>query len=303
MKNKKLLLLVFLCLLACKLQAQQRPVFSQYMFNGLVLNPAYAGSQKQLSATGIFRKQWVNIEGAPSTLNATVHSGFEKKEIGMGLMISNDIIGIHNDLGVYVSYAYQITMERGTLAMGIQGGFNNLNTDFNKLNLKYGRDPILFGKVSNFNPNFGTGLYYSTQTSYIGFSVPFIINNRVFQGQEIINYAKEARYYFLSAGKVFDVHPSVKLKPSTLIRVQEGAPVGFDANINVILEDIISFGTSYRSNDAVVLLFHVIANENFTFGYAYDWTLSALNPHTRGSHEIMVNYRINLTSKPCHSYF
>lgn len=302
-KKKKLFILIFLMLLAFKIQAQQRPVYSQYMFNGLVLNPAYAGSQKQLSATGIYRKQWVNIDGAPSTVNATVHSGFENKHIGMGLMVTNDVIGIHNDLGIYVSYAYQIEMEKGILAMGIQGGFNNLNTDFDKLNLKHGRDPILFGKVSNFNPNFGTGLYYSTERFYAGLSVPFLLNNRLSYKTDLINNAKEARYYFFSAGKVFDVNQSIKLKPSTLIRIQEGAPIGFDVNINVILEDIISLGTSYRSNDAFILLFHIIANENFTFGYAYDWVLSSLNPHTKGSHEIMVNYRINLTSKPCHSYF
>lgn len=285
------------------IEAQQRPVYSQYMFNGLVLNPAYAGSQKQLSATAIYRKQWVNIEGAPSTVNATVHSGFENKNVGMGFMVTNDVIGIHNDLGMYLSYAYQIKMEHGTLAMGIQGGFNNLNSDFNKLHLKHSSDPNLFGKIGNFNPNFGTGLYYSTETAYVGLSVPYLLNNKLSIRSDLINNAREARYYFLSAGKVFDLNSSVKIKPSTLLRIQEGAPVGFDANINLILEDIISFGGSYRSNDSFILLFHVIANENFTFGYAYDWVISSLNPHTKGSHEIMLNYRINLTSKPCHSYF
>lgn len=303
LKNFKLGIILGLILFASTLKAQQRPVYSQYIFNGLVLNPAYAGSQKQLSATGIYRKQWVNIDGAPSTFNATVHSGFEKKNIGLGLMITNDNIGIHNDFGLHFSYAYKIPMEHGTLSMGLQGGFNYLDTDFNKLNLKHGVDQILYGKITDFNPNFGTGLYYSTSNSYVGVSIPYIINNKIYQGGESVSYAKEARNYFVSAGKVFDLNTSVKVKPSLLLRVQEASPLGFDANINFILEEIISLGTSYRSGDSFILLFHIIANENFSFGYAYDWTLSGLNPHTRGSHEIMVNYRIKLTNSPCHTYF
>ncbi|CAN5321401.1 type IX secretion system membrane protein PorP/SprF [soil metagenome] len=284
-------------------QAQQRSLYSQYMFNGLVLNPAYAGSQKQLSATGLYRKQWVNLEGAPSTFNATVHSGFEKKKIGVGLMVNREEIGIHKDLGVYGSYAYHIVMEKGILAMGLQAGFNNLQSDFNLLTLKHGNDPILNGKISKFNPNFGTGIYYSTSTSYVGFSIPYLINNKVIQDKDVISYAREARYYFLTGGKVFDVNESVKVKPSVLLRWQEGAPLGFDANFNVILQDVITLGTSYRSSESFILLFQVKANENFSFGYAYDWVISDLNPYTRGSHEIMVNYRIKLTSTPCHSYF
>lgn len=296
----------FTCLLlltAFTVQAQQRSLYSQYMFNGLVLNPAYAGSQKQLSATGLFRKQWVNMEGAPSTFNATVHSGFEKKKIGVGLMVNREEIGIHKDLGVYASYAYQIVMDHGILAMGLQAGFNNLQSDFNLLSIKHGNDPILNGKVSKFNPNFGTGLYYSTPTAYVGFSIPYLINNKVIQDKDVISYAREARYYFLSGGKVFDVNESLKVKPSVLLRWQEGAPLGYDANFNVILQDVITLGASYRSSDSFIMLFQVKANENFSFGYAYDWVISDLSPYTRGSHEIMVNYRIKLTSTPCHSYF
>jgi type IX secretion system PorP/SprF family membrane protein len=199
----KATLVFILFIMAHAVKAQQRSLYSQYMFNGLVLNPAYAGSQKQLSATGLFRKQWVNIEGAPSTFNATIHSGFEKKKIGMGLMVNREEIGIHKDLGVYGSYAYHIVMQKGILAMGLQAGFNNLQSDFNLLSVKHGNDPILNGKVSKFNPNFGTGLYYSTSNAYVGFSIPYLINNKVIQDKDVISYAREARYYFLTGGKVF----------------------------------------------------------------------------------------------------
>jgi type IX secretion system PorP/SprF family membrane protein len=113
------------------------------MFNGLVLNPAYAGNQKQLSATGLYRKQWVNLEGAPTSMNATVHAGFAKKKVGTGLMITKDEIGVHNDVGVYLSYAYKVVMEKGVLSMGIQGGFNYLQSDFTRLSTQDPNDPVM----------------------------------------------------------------------------------------------------------------------------------------------------------------
>jgi type IX secretion system PorP/SprF family membrane protein len=283
--------------------AQQRPVYSQYMFNGLVINPAYAGSQKQLVATGVYRKQWVNLDGAPSIQVLSVHSGFEKRKIGIGFTLSNDQVGVHNDLSFYGSYAYQIKMRKGTLAMGLQAGFNNLKSDFTKVNAKNGNDPLLNIAYSKLNPNFGTGLYYSTSTAYLGVSIPFLLTNKVFKETEIITEARESRYYFITGGKVFDLDRKLKIKPSFLLRLQEGAPVGMDINTNLIIDDVVTVGASYRSNDAMVFLFNFQANENFGFGYAYDWTLSALNRYTKGSHEILVSYRINLTNKPCHTYF
>lgn len=282
---------------------QQRTVYSQYMFNGLVLNPAYAGNQKQLSATGFFRKQWVNLDGAPTSLNASVHAGFDKKNIGTGLMITKDAIGVHNDLGVYLSYAYKLVMKNGILSMGIQGGFNYLQSDFTKLSRLDPDDPVMAINITNFNPNFGTGLFYSTPTTYIGLSVPYILNNRIVDGNEVLSFAREYRYYFLTAGKVIEHSKELKFKPSMLLRIQEGAPLGFDLNMNVILNNIITLGASYRSSDSFVGLFQVQANENFAFGYAYDYTLSPLTSFSRGSHEIMLNYRIRLSNSPCHTYF
>ncbi len=284
-------------------EAQQRAVYSQYMFNGLILNPAYAGNQKQLVATGIYRKQWVNLEGAPTIQTLSVHSGFDKRKVGIGFNLSNDKIGVHNDLSFYGSYAYQLKVGKGNLAMGLQAGFNNLKSDFTKVNAKNGNDPLLNSVYNKFNPNFGTGLYYSTSTAYLGASVPFILNNTVLKETEVISEAKEARYYFVTGGKVFDLDAKIKLKPSFLVRIQEGAPVGFDVNTNFIFDKIVTLGASYRSGDAVVFLFNVQANENFGFGYAYDYTISGLNPYTKGSHEIMMSYRINFAAKPCHAYF
>lgn len=295
-------LLIFFSLSA---SGQQRPVYSQYMFNGLAINPAYAGNQKQLSATVMYRDQWVNFDGAPNTKSFSVHSGFRKRKIGLGLMIYNEQIGVHSEMALYASYAYKIEMSGGTLALGIQAGFNNLASDFYKLTLQSISDPRLTGSLKKFNPNFGTGVFYSTPTAYIGLSVPYLVNNKIVNSdvEGLLSVAREARYYFLTAGKVFDVSKNLKVKPSTLLRIQEGAPLGVDLNVNFFIDDVINLGTSYRSGDSMIFLFELALNENFSFGYAYDALISDLSHYSRGSHEIMINYRFNHSPEPCHTYF
>lgn len=301
----KIAVVIILLLSSKELTAQQRPVYSQYMFNGLALNPAYAGSQKQLSATAVYRDQWVNFDGAPTTKTFSIHTGFREKKVGVGLMVASEEIGVHKDLSLYGYYSYKIVMDKGVLSMGLQAGFNNLQSDFSKLNLDDPSDIFLTTNLKKFNPNFGTGLFYSTSTAYIGASVPYIVNNKVVNttSDDKESLAREARYYFITAGKVFDLSHRLKLKPSTLLRVQEGAPFGMDVNANVIIDDIVNLGASYRSGDSMIFLFELKLNENFRFGYAYDYVTSDLGAYTNGSHEIMLNYSINLTPTPCHTYF
>ena len=286
--------------------AQQRPVYSQYMFNGLALNPAYAGNQKQLSVSAVYRDQWVNLEGSPTTKTLSAHTGFRKKKVGVGLMVTSEEIGVHNDISIYASYAYKLVLPKGNLAMGLQVGFNNLQSDFNKLNLRDLNDPFLAGNFKEFNPNFGAGLFYSTNTGYVGISIPYIVNNKVVSVRtvdDLQSLAREARYYFITAGQVFDLNHRLKVKPSTLLRIQEGAPFGVDLNANLIIDDILNVGTSYRSGDSMIFLFELKLIENFRFGYAYDYVISDLSRYTNGSHEIMLNYSINLSPTPCHTYF
>ena len=282
--------------------AQQDAVFSQYMFNGLVINPAYTGNQDQLSATALYRKQWDNFQGAPSTQTLSAHSGIKNKNIGVGLLAARDQIGIHNETRVYLTYAYKIKMQVGTLAMGIQGGFNNLYSDYTKLNLKSEKDVLMTGTSNSFNPNFGTGLFYSTSTAYVGFSIPYIVNGKLKRASDVIEQGKQARYYFLTAGNVFTVNRFLKVKPSTLLRIQEGNAMNVDINGSLILDDIITVGVSYRSKDAVVGMFELELSDQLRFGYAYDYTTSDIGQYANGSHEFMVNFRIPHHQK-CHTYF
>lgn len=286
--------------------AQQEAVISQYMFNGLVLNPAYAGAHVQFSATATHRDQWVNFPGAPQTQTFSMHSGFLKSRVGIGMKVSKDKIGVHDDLGLYFSYAYKIKFQQGTLSMGLQAGFNDLKSDYTKLNLRSGLDNV-FGVFRKLNPNFGTGLYFRGQTFFAGISAPYLLTNNIVDEEGIVSNAKEARSYYLNAGKTFQVNKDLKVKPSFLLHFQEGAPLSFSWNTNFVIKDAVSLGLSYRSGDALILLFELALNENFHLGYAYDYTLSDINQYSKGSHELMINYRIRINKIhkgiECPSYF
>ncbi|HYG37303.1 MAG TPA: type IX secretion system membrane protein PorP/SprF [Cytophagales bacterium] len=286
-----------------KINAQQKSVFTQYMFNGLAINPAYAGSQNILNATVFYRKQWVGVEGAPNTQTASIHSSTKKKRVGLGIFIMRDEIGVHSDLNLYASYSYKIKVSRkAILSMGVQGGFNNLKSNYDKLNIRNPGDPV-FQSDNKWSPNFGAGLYYYVANkAYVGFSVPYIIKSSVLP-KDLDAIGRQARYYLLTAGYLFPLSPDLKFKPSTLIRMEEGAPLGMDLNSTFILKEFIFLGYSYRSSDSMSFLAQIQLNPNFQIGYAYDLTVSSLAKHSKGSHEFLLNYRINLFPEKCATYF
>lgn len=270
---------------------QQRPVMSTYMFNGLALNPAYAGSLNLFVGTFIHRKQWINVEGAPTSQIFTVHNSFLSNQIGGGLMVTKDKLGVHEETAVYGSYAYKIKTSAGILALGLSGGFDNRRADFDQLNILNTDDPLLTGSQSRFNPNFGTGIYFANPRLFIGVSVPYIIENSLYQVENTTTEAKESRYYYGTAGVILNINKNIKLAPSVLIRAQEQNRFGWDLNATIIFDEIAYAGISYRNGDALVFLTQMILNENFRVGYSYDATTSKLANHSKGSHEIMLIYR------------
>lgn len=305
---KKLLTLLLL-FASAGLIAQQRPIHSLYMFDPILVNPAYAGTQVQLSGTAIYRNQWVNLEGAPKTFTASIHSGFLKTKMGLGIIATNDKIGIHNDVGLYGVYSYKIKLAQfSSLSFGIQGGFNNLKSDYTLLNLKNLNDPNLAGVITKFNPNVGAGLFYRFKDVYLGFSVPQIIENKVFVNEAFgPSLSKQNRYYYIFGGLSKKLNNDFRWIPSALIRLQDDAPMSLDLNSTLVYKDAVGLGVSYRLKDGIVGLFELQINENFHVGYAYDFTTSDLNQFSSGSHEIMVNYRVKIQrihrGLPCPSYW
>ena len=304
--------LIFCGLLATGLsvRAQQYPVFTQYYFNELVINPAYAGSQVQLSATAMYRNQWVNFPGAPKTFSVSAHTALIRGKIGVGLLVNHDEIGSYSNENVYGYYSYMLRFPKATLSMGLQAGFNILGADFSKLDLQNPQDLSFSAFFNELKPNFGVGIYYNKKNWFLGASVPFMLNNAVFTSIEsFLTEIREARYYFIRGGFVtpLDATERVKINPSFLIRAQENQPLSFDFNLAFIIDDILSVGGSYRNVDALMTFIDLKLSEKLHFGYSYDWTQSEINQFSNGSHEFMLNYRVPIRklhgNVECPSYY
>jgi type IX secretion system PorP/SprF family membrane protein len=293
---KRILILCF-PLISFSLQAQQRPMQSLYMFDPLLINPAYAGTQLQLSATSIYRNQWVNFPGAPRTFTTTTHTGFKQNRVGLGLIVGSDQIGVHSENSLYFVYSYKLPLSRfdktATLSFGIQGGFNSLRSDYT---LTISREDDKFGVFRSFNPNFGAGLFLRQKKGYLGISVPYFLNSDLLNVQTAFeSSARRFRYYYITGGFTQQVTPNFKLIPSALIRMQDRAPLGFDVTLVTVLYDVVGLGASYRLGDSIIGLFELQLNENFHVGYGYDFTSSDIRLYSNGTHEIMINYRIKIT--------
>ncbi|MFT6882429.1 MAG: type IX secretion system PorP/SprF family membrane protein [Marinoscillum sp.] len=295
---KKVLFSLLLLAVALSATAQLRALTSTYPFNGLLINPAYAGSLNVLSVIAVHREQWINVEGAPSFQALTAHSSFNHNRVGVGLQVTRDQIGVHNNTSFYGSYAYKIKMSFGILSMGLQGGFDSRTSNFSDLTLFTTDDPALPATtVNRFTPNFGTGLYFANPWMYAGFSVPYILENKTFiydeNGNNVSN-ARESRYYYATGGVIFPISELLKLSPSVLFRGQEQNRFAYDITTMVIFDGIAYAGISYRNSNDITFIGQVILNENLRIGYAYDATTSEISTETSGSHEILVNYRIKL---------
>jgi type IX secretion system PorP/SprF family membrane protein len=316
--NKKwaTLLLLTLVVGSGKVWGQQEKMFSQYMFNMLSLNPAYAGSRDVLSATGIYRTQWGGIEGAPKTANFSIDMPVNRERVGIGFQAFNDQLGLENSTGFYASYAFRIKLgERSTLALGLQGGATSYRWDLTNAKLVDGGgstfDPAFSANISKVLPNFGTGIYLSNDRSYLGISVPNIIENNL-SDLDNTNRAKQRRSVYMMGGFVIG-KGSVKLKPSMLVKYinTNDAPLGIDGNLNVWFNERVAIGASYRynrfffynnekqRNDAIVGMLELQMSDQFRLGYSYDYTMNGLNHTGRfltiPTHEIMLRYEFGFS--------
>ena len=273
--------------------AQFDPQFTQYMFNELYINPAYAGSRENLSGTMLWREQWVGLNGAPSTGTLTVHAPFANKKIGAGITVMTESIGVSKRTSFSAVGAYRIPMDKNTLSFGLQLGLVNLSEDLMNLNLTTDNQfQVNTGNVTA--PNVGAGAYYSTPKWYVGLSVPRLLQNRldVTTGEAKVENRLNAKdlHYFITAGSVFGLSPSVKLRPNIMLKAVSGAPMQADISCNALINDFIWGGLAYRTGDAISALLGVQITKQLRLGYSYDFTTSALQEFNSGSHEFMLGF-------------
>ena len=263
-------------------------------------NPAYTGSRDALTATSIYRDQWVGFEGAPKTLSFSIHSPILKQNSGLGLAVIRDKIGIQDNMHVNISYAYRIDFEIGRLAMG-------LNTQINRLQMRWSDTSPLqqqdlaipYSNNDMFYVNFGTGIYFDTERFYVGLSVPKLLENKLdFMQNDAESYslAKQKRHYFAMAGGMFDINEDIKLHPAFLIKYVDNSPVEADLNLSMFFYDTFLFGTTFRTGDSFDIIGQIRLKNGLTIGYAHDFTFTRLNLHHKGTHEILLSYDFKLRS-------
>jgi len=278
--------------------AQQDAQYTQYMYNTIAVNPAYAGSRGVLSINGLHRSQWVGLDGAPRTQTINFHTPVSQR-VGVGLSIVNDQIGNGTNQDTYFDAVFSYTVPTskvGKLSFGLKAGGHSLNIDFNKL-ANY-RDDLNATGLSNidrkFSPNIGAGVYYHTDRFYAGLSVPNFLKTQHFDDAAGNNsfIAEERLNFYLITGYVFDLNPNLKFKPAALLKAVGGAPLQVDLSANFMLNEKFTLGAAYRWDAALSALFGFQITEQFMVGLAYDREITELGNSTfnDGSFEVMLRY-------------
>ncbi|AJH15391.1 PorP/SprF family type IX secretion system membrane protein [Myroides profundi] len=286
---------ISLLLIGCfqTMQAQQDPQYTQYMYNTNMINPAYAGSRGTLNVFGMYRTQWVGVDGAPKTANVSVSTPLGESGLGLGVNFTNDRIGAMDENNISVDLAYAIDLnENYKLAFGLKGTANLLSVDYTKLNIHNPTDPVSQENINNkFNPNIGAGLYMYSDKAYVGLSVPNFLTTDRYDDNDITTMRQKMHFY-LMGGYVFDVSENLLIKPAALVKAVSGAPLQVDLTANFLMYDKFTLGAAYRWDASVSALAGFQVNENLFVGYSYDFETTALQRYNSGSHEIFLRFEL-----------
>ena len=297
--------IIIICLLftASATFAQQDALFTQYMYNKLALNPAYAGSQEILSMDMITRIQWVGISGAPRTYSVTAHTPLKNPHIGLGFDAFRDDVGPTIDYGVLGSFAYRVIFPTTKLCFGVAAGIKYFDIDWNALDPKDGNDFELSNQVKNkVVPDVDFGVYYYGSRFYVGLSSKHLLQNQTNVSSTAPagvdnSYTKLLRHFYGMAGIAVPIGDNVIFMPSLLCKYVQNAPFQTDVSANFMIHNLLTLGASYRTDAAVGLLVGINLTKNLTFGYSYDIWFNALQAYNKGSHEIRLSCAFDIFDK------
>jgi type IX secretion system PorP/SprF family membrane protein len=297
MKRLSTILVILLLANINTVLAQRYTIFSQYMFNGLVLNPAYAGSHEALSVSAFHRGNFQAVEASPQTQTFSIHSPLNSERVGLGMNIIRDKAGVTDQLGAYLVYAYKIPVGNGNLSLGLQGGFINYKSALNILDIKHQDDGVLNSDIRGFLPSFGTGIYYSGKKGYLGFSAPQLLDHTIEQQNTGNRVERDFRHYFATGGFVMNLSPHLKLKPNGLLQIRQGEPLRYDINANLLIDEVIWVGASYKSINTMALILDLQLANQLRVGYSYDFGLNNSEYLQVASHEFALNYLFSVNPK------
>ncbi len=272
--------------------AQQDAQYTQYMYNTININPAYAGSRGVMSIFGLHRTQWVGLDGAPTTNAFSLNTPINNSNLGLGLSLVNDRIGPTSDNTISADISYSVPMsENYKLSFGIKASGNIFNLDTSKLTPAQANDPNLQNFNNEFSPNFGAGVYLHSDKLYFGLSVPNFLEDKKYNDNEVAVFQERMNFYAIG-GYVFDLSQSIKFKPAFLTKVVAGSPLQVDASANFLFFDKFMLGGAYRWDAAVSALAGFQVTDGLFIGYSYDMETTNLRRYNSGSHEIFLRFEL-----------
>ena len=291
-----LVLLLSLTWSSKTLYGQQLPLFSEYMFNTLEINPAYAGFKDALSITTMFRKQYTGFKTAPQSTFLSADMPIPNKRVGVGIKLLDDRDEITRTLGAQGVYAFKIpTGSNSNISLGLQGGVYSFKTDYTKVDVIDPNDPSFSQNVNSLKLNFGTGIFFNSEQFYVGLSSPNLIRNGFNKANNTGsgNDLRQEMHIYFNTGYVFPISDNLHIKPSLLIRAVNGSPISYDINTNFWIADVVGVGVSYRNKTAMVGLIDLKLIPELYLGYAYDHIISKYNIISKGSHEVILRYQFS----------
>lgn len=296
MKNS-LYILMILFVGIFEASAQQESQYTQYMYNTMTINPGYTGTRSIPSIFGLYRTQWVGLDGAPKTANLSIDTPISQNGQGIGLSITNDKIGPSEETNLMLSYSYPIQLSATTkLSLGVSGGLNFINIDLNKITIYDQDDPFLTGTLSKISPNVGAGAYFHSDKWYAGLSVPMLLETK-FDNDVRVSVASQRMHFYAMGGYVFDINDNLKFKPAAMIKLTNGAPLAVDLSANFLINDKLTLGAAYRWDAAVSAMAGFQVTQGMNVGYAYDYDTQKIGNYNSGSHEIFLRFDLFSNTK------
>lgn len=287
-----------LLLIGHPVQAQQDSQYTQYMYNHMSVNPGYAGSRGSLSILGLYRNQWVGLEGAPETLDFSLHSPLGISGLGAGAEFYHDKIGpsIQSEIAGSVSYAIPVNDRGLKLSFGLRGGISLLSVDPNRLTIYDPNDYDL--RLDNFSaPVFGAGVFLYRENWYVGLSTPNMLKTEYYDDVQVSTATSKAHFY-LTGGYVFNISDQLDLKPAAMVKAVSGAPLSVDVSLNARMFEHLILGAAYRWDAAWSALAGFQISNHLMIGYAYDWDTTSLGHYNDGSHEVFLRFELGTRLKP-----
>ena len=261
------------------------------MFNGLVLNPAYAGANEVLHTTALLRRQWTGYPAAPTTATFSLDAPLRDRHNNFGLWVSHDQIGVQSQQAVNGIYAFRFPLVKGTLSFGLQAGLHFLRIRYNDVYIvDPGDNQFAQNSPALLSPRFGFGSHFETKNFYMGFSVPELITSGSYLKDPNYSNAILERFYFFYAGARLKLSPELALKPSLLLKYESPFSLQTDLALQFVINDRWWMGGGYRTNGDAYLLASWQINLQMRLGYSYELNTGPLRYINAGSHGISITY-------------